>query len=358
MRNDRPFTLVLSGGGMKGLAHIGVLQALEERELSPSLVIGSSIGSLVAAAWASGMPLDEMAERALAVRRRDVFQVAHVDMALRRMKAPAVYRREPLEALIESLVGDRRFDDLVRPLLVNTVDLNSGVQAMWGLPGLRDVRVADAVFASCALPGIFPPREIRGRHYVDGAVVENLPVRLAASVGSGPVVAANVSPTTVFRSETEQQGFAGIYARGLEIVMQIQIESHLRGWDGPPLMLIEPRVEHISMFAFDRTPELLEEGLRATREALTTVAGRLELLEAGMHPRRRVRLAIDEARCVGCGICVSRAPHLFARTASGKAQTIAPLQQWSPLDAVHVRDCPAHAISVEDVAKLEEPDAA
>ena len=60
------------------------------------------------------------------------------------------------------------------------------MQVMWGLPGLLDARVADAVAASCALPGIFPPREINGRAYVDGAVVENLPVRLAASLGSGP----------------------------------------------------------------------------------------------------------------------------------------------------------------------------
>ena len=126
-----------------------------------------------------------MEARALKVRRRDVFQVARVDVALRRLLAPALYRREPLEALIASLVGDITFRDLKRRLLVNTTDLHSGMQVMWGLPGLLDARVADAVAASCALPGIFPPREIDGRAYVDGAVVENLPVRLAASLGSG-----------------------------------------------------------------------------------------------------------------------------------------------------------------------------
>src|SRR5690606_35504428 len=110
-----------------------------------------------------------------------IFQVAHVDMALKRMRSPAVYRREPLDALIASLVGTRTFGDLARPLLINTVELNSGMQVFWGLPGLREARVADAVFASCALPGIFPPREIDGRWYVDGAVVENMPVQVAAA---------------------------------------------------------------------------------------------------------------------------------------------------------------------------------
>ena len=75
------------------------------------------------------------------------------------------------------------------------------MQVMWGLPGLSHARVADAVAASCALPGIFPPREIDGRAYVDGAIVENLPVRMAASLGQGPILAVNVAATSVRRSE-------------------------------------------------------------------------------------------------------------------------------------------------------------
>ncbi|HEU4699633.1 MAG TPA: patatin-like phospholipase family protein [Gemmatimonadales bacterium] len=344
-----PFTLVLSGGGMKGLAHVGVLQALEEHGLVPSLVVGSSIGSLIAAGWASGMPLDEMAARARRVRRRDVFQVAHVDMALRRLGAPAIYRREPLEALIAALVGERTFDDLVHPLLVNTVDIDSGMQVMWGLPGLRDVRVADAVFASCALPGIFPPRAIRGRHYVDGAVIENLPVRVAATAGPGPVLAVNLSATTTVREGTERQGFAAIYTRGLELVMQVQTEAGLRGWQGPPLVLVEPRVEDVSMFAFDRTPELLAEGRRATLEALAQVGGALQEMELGMHPRRRVRVSVDAERCIGCGLCLLRAPDTFQRTPDGKVRVTAAEQTWSPLDGALVRDCPTRAIVATDL---------
>src|SRR3954452_13179452 len=102
---------------MKGLAHIGVLKALEERGLAPSLVVGSSIGSLVGAAWACGLDLAEMERRACAVQRRQLFKVAHTDMALRRLLSPAIYRREPLEALIRSLVGRCSFRDLKRRLL-------------------------------------------------------------------------------------------------------------------------------------------------------------------------------------------------------------------------------------------------
>jgi NTE family protein len=343
---DRPFTLVLSGGGLKGLAHIGVLRALEERGLEPDLVVGSSIGSLIGAAWAAGVPLKEMEARARAVRRRDVFQVAHTDVAFRRLMAPALYRREPLEALVRSLVGDIGFGELSRKLLVNTADLHTGTQVMWGLPGLADAKLADVVVASCALPGIFPPKLINGRAYVDGAVVENLPVRLAASLASGPLIAVNVAATSVLRSETETQGFAATYIRGLEIVMQTQIEGQLREWKGPPLVLVQPRVEHISMFAFDRTEELLEAGYNATAQTLDQLGGRMQGIAVGMHPTRRLRVLVDQERCVGCGTCVIQAPTVFRLGRRGKAEVHAPVQTWNALEGAYVLNCPTYAISV------------
>ncbi|HXE57723.1 MAG TPA: patatin-like phospholipase family protein [Gemmatimonadales bacterium] len=345
MQSSPPFSLVLSGGGLKGLAHVGVLQALEEHGLVPSLVVGSSMGALVAAGWAAGVPVSELVARAHRVRRRDVFQVAHADMAIRRLKAPAVYRREPLDALIRDLVGDRTFHDLIHPLVVNTVDIDSGMQVLWGLPGLRDARVADAVFASCALPGIFPPREIAGGYYADGAVVENLPVRIAAAAGTGPVVAVNVSSTSVLRTEVRAGGFAATYIRGLEIVMQTMMEAQLRGWDRPPLLLVHPRVEHVSMFSFDHSRELLEEGRRAMTAAIPALRECFAVEARGIYPQKRVVVQLDRELCIGCGACVMHAPDVFRLDGGGKAEVIAPRQVWSPLDGAYVRNCPTFAIS-------------
>ncbi len=277
---NRPFTLVLSGGGLKGLAHIGVFRALEERSLTPAVVVGTSIGSLIGGAWAAGVSVAEMQMRARQVRRRDVFRVAHADITLRRMLAAALYRGEPLDELITGLVGDGTFSQLSRRLLVNTADLNSGQQVLWGMPGFRDVRVADAVAASCSLPGIFPPRLINGRAYVDGAVVDNLPVRQAAIVGEDLIVAVNVAATGTERSNIETLGFAATYIRGLEIVMHRQIDAQLRNWNGPPLVLVSPKVEHISMFAFDRTEELLEAGYQATLTALDAAGDKFDAVHS------------------------------------------------------------------------------
>jgi len=217
---------------------------------------------------------------------------------------------------------------------------------MWGLPGLLDAQVADAVVASCALPGIFPPKLIQGRVYVDGAVMENLPVRLAASLGDGPILAVNVAATSVLREAHETEGFAATYIRGLEIVMQTQIEGQLRDWQGPPLILVQPRVEHISMFAFDRTAELIEAGYRATAQTLDQMGGTLQTLAAGMHPVRRLRVLVDEERCVGCGACVVQAPKVFRLDARGKAEVHTPVQTWSPIEGAYVLNCPTYAISV------------
>jgi NTE family protein len=340
-----PFTLVLSGGGLKGLAHIGVLKALDERGLEPGLVVGSSMGSLVAAAWAAGMPIGEMIDRGLAVRRKDIFQVAHVDMALKRMRSPAVYRREPLDQLITSLVGTRTFEDLQRPLIINTVELNSGMQVLWGLPGLRGVRVSDAVFASCALPGIFPPREIDGRYYVDGAVVENMPAQVAATHGRGPVLAVDVGSTSSLRSNIQEEGFAATYIRGLEIVMQTMMESRLRQWTAPPLVLVHPRVEHVSMFAFGHNRELIEEGYRSTMDLLDLLQDAFDADGQGIYPQRRVEIRVDRDRCVGCGTCVMYAPWVFELDEDGRARVRQPVQSWSPLDGAYVRNCPTYAIS-------------
>jgi ferredoxin len=121
-------------------------------------------------------------------------------------------------------------------------------------------------------------------------------------------------------------------------------------------VLVEPRVEQVSMFAFDQTPALLAEGYRATAEALDAMGASFCGIETGLHPRRRVRVRVDDARCVGCGLCVKRAPHVFQPTPSGKVHVVAPEHIWSPLDGDYVRDCPTLAITAEAPEALEASD--
>src|SRR5256886_10545591 len=126
MNTETRFTLVLGGGGMKGVAHVGVLQALTERGLVPGQVVGSSVGSIVGAAWSAGRSIAELREIAVGLQRKDIFARAHYDMAFKRMRAPALFRREPLDNLLQRLGGGIPLQNRRHPLPVDTLAANSG----------------------------------------------------------------------------------------------------------------------------------------------------------------------------------------------------------------------------------------
>src|ERR1035437_8094846 len=234
--------LVLGGGGLKGFAHIGVLRAFEERGIRPALVVGTSIGALIAAAYATGMPVDEMERRALALTKRDLFRIDRVHMVTRRMLSPSLYLGGPLDALVRDIVPPGTFGSLKVPLLVNTVDLERGSQLIWGLPGLQEVEVADAVYASCALPGFFPPRVIEGRTCVDGGVMDNLGAAIAGE-GMDAVVGVEVGSTSLATARRiKDKGFAAFYSRAAQIMMKSLQSAQLSAWAGPPLLLVRPPV--------------------------------------------------------------------------------------------------------------------
>src|SRR5438128_2995563 len=133
VNNQTQFALVLGGGGMKGVAHVGVLQALTERGLVPSQVVGSSVGALVGAAWSAGKSIAELREIAIGLQRKDVFARAHADMAFKRMRAPDLFRRESLDHLIDRLLGNITFQDLGTRLIVIKLDINSVMLCIWGI---------------------------------------------------------------------------------------------------------------------------------------------------------------------------------------------------------------------------------
>ena len=93
---SRRVALVLGGGGMKGFAHIGVMKALEERGITPTLYAGTSIGAMLAAARVGGMSADELGRRAETLRRRDLFRLNHFGMLMERMRSPSIYLEDPL----------------------------------------------------------------------------------------------------------------------------------------------------------------------------------------------------------------------------------------------------------------------
>ncbi|MHB8839297.1 MAG: patatin-like phospholipase family protein [Gemmatimonadaceae bacterium] len=343
--------LVLGGGGLKGFAHIGVLRALEERGIRPVIVAGSSIGALIASAYARGLRIDELELRALSLRKPDLFRIDHVGMVMRRMLATSLYLEQPLQRIVESLAPEGTFRDLPISLLVNTVDLERGTQLTWGLPGMQDVRVTDAVYASCALPGFFPPRVIEGRTCVDGGVMGNTPALVAAR-NVDAVIAVDVGSTSLTAARrVGEKGFAAIFMRSVQLMTRSLQQMQLSAWNGPPLLLIRPPVWKFNWFSFAHARTMIDAGYATACEVLDGVRG--ELYSAGgVYPRRRVEVTVDRERCTGCGLCASLAPDTMRMDPDGKAAPVDHAVEWSRADGAFVTQCPVQAI-VADVVDGE-----
>ncbi len=336
--------VVFGGGALKGLAHVGALRAIEEAGIRPSLYAGTSIGAMIAAAAACGTPSARLLERASRFRRRDLFRINHLGMLMERMLSRSIYLEGPLRTLCDDLVSDGTFDDLRTPLLVTAVDIERGIPVVFGRPGMRDVRVRDAVYASCALPGFFPPGVVAGRTCIDGGTTDNLPVGIAAQ-DVDALIAVDVGIADVpLATGVASQGFASIFMRAASMMMHQQQQHALERWTTPPMLLVRPKVSHISWFSFSHTDELLQRGYDATQGALKDLDVMLRA-GGGIFPRREVEIVVNRDACTGCALCVARAPDLMALDAEGKAYARHPHMEWSPADGAFVRCCPEGAIT-------------
>lgn len=338
---------------MKGFAHIGVFQALAERGIKPTLVAGTSIGSLLGAAYAGGVPWEDLARRAIAMRRRDLFRLDHLGMIKDRMAASAIYLEEPLRGLVESVVPRGTFAELKAALFVNTVDLERATQVVFGTPGLQDVNIQDAVYASCALPGFFPPGRVAGRVCVDGGVVDNLPVNIAA-LWADLVIAVDVGNSEMLPlKDVHSRGFANIYMRSASTMMHALQQYPLESWNGPPMILIRPRCD-ADWLSFAHTEASIAEGRRAAEVALAGFEAYLDQ-EGGIYPRRHVELEVARDRCIGCGLCAAMAPSIMGLDSTGKAFARTKVVEWSPADGDFVGACPTNAIIATTIRQADLP---
>lgn len=340
--------VVMGGGALKGLAHVGALRAIREAGITPQLYAGSSIGAMIAAAAASGRSPNDLMERAMRVRRRDLFRINHMGMLMERMLSRSIYLEAPLRALCDELVDEGTFDSFSHPLLVTAVDLERGLPVVFGRPGFRNVRVRDAVYASCALPGFFPPGVVGDRVCVDGGTMDNLPVNIAG-LDVDAIIAIDVGIADVpHAAGVADQGFASIFMRAATMMMHEMQQATLTRWSGPPMLLIRPTVSHIGWFSFSHMEELLRVGYDSTREALTHL---LEALAApgGIFPRQEMEISVDTSRCTGCGLCVAHHAAIMSLGSDQKAYPLQPVHTFSPADAAFSRCCPSQAITVEPV---------
>lgn len=265
---SRPW-LVLGGGGLKGLGHAGAWQALTEAGFRPHGLVGTSIGALVAAALAGGMQWGDLAPRAFGLRKEDLVRINRRVLWVNGLRATSVFQSEPLRAYIEGLLPKKDWDDLEFPLQINAVDLASGQTHWFGMGARTDVSLVDAVYASCALPVLYPPARLGEGWFVDGGAVDALPLQRAAELGASGILALDAgSGIEVDAGVTVASGLVGIHSRIFAMASGRRRREAIQEWRGVPFRLVRPRLDGYGSFDFHHAGYFLEEGYRATRAAL------------------------------------------------------------------------------------------
>jgi NTE family protein len=262
-------TLVLGGGGMKGLAHVGAWRAVLESGIEVSEIIGTSIGALIGACIAGGLGHEKLVSMARALLRTDIVVLNRWALLFNGIRQPSVFRDDTFRRYIDSILPAETFAELEIPLGMNAVDLETGRQEWFGAGGLMDVPLADAVYASCALPVFYPPAQIDGRYFVDGGVVDSLPVGRAVERGAERIIAIDVGAGQAGDGVgTVEKGMVAIHQRVMQIMGYARKRAHLDLHGAASVTYIRPHLDGYDTFDFTSTEYFLAEGYRAVNEAL------------------------------------------------------------------------------------------
>ncbi len=238
--------LALSGGAVRGAAHLGVLEVLEEAGIRPDVVAGVSAGAAVGALYCAGVPLEDLVEEARHLQWTKLGKVVRPQLGFFDIDRLAEY-------MDERFLHGMTFDDLPIPFAALAVDLLTGEEVI-----LREGRVSWAVRTSCALPGAFTPVVEGDRVLVDGGLVNNLPVSVARVLGAEYVIAVDVLPP-VRRSAPPRNIFE---VWSLTFYM-LNRATHAEGHAAD--CIIYPAVGRLSLIDFSQVDELIACGRQAAR---------------------------------------------------------------------------------------------
>ena len=182
---------VLGGGGLRGAAEVGMVKALGETDVRPDIVVGTSIGSINGAVIASG-PLDEMAERLVGMWDELTESGVLREGALSRVANIARHRthlhtNQAMRKLLLDWLPHATFEELPTPFQCSAACVETSSE-WWFESG----PLIDAVLSSCAVPGLLPPVEVNGRHFIDGGVVNSIPISRALELGATTIYVLHV----------------------------------------------------------------------------------------------------------------------------------------------------------------------
>lgn len=274
--------LALSGGAVRGMAHIGVLKALEEAQILFPIISGTSAGSLVGGFYAAGRSVAELEAVALTLNDKLLdFNSSGAAKAVvgavfgKKTAFSGLFRGNEIWKLADRMTGGIDVKDAPRKVALCAVDLASGETLFFTNAGISPVRgeytvirsapMADAIAASCSIPVVFEPRPFEGRKLVDGGVTQYAPVKVLRDMGAGYVIAVDLGREA---KETQKaEGVLEIAARSFDIMSRRLAGESLDHAD----VVIAPYVADVGSFDFSRAAELIDRGYKAAKRLMPTI---------------------------------------------------------------------------------------
>ena len=262
--------LALGSGAARGLAHIGVLDALSEAAIPIDMIAGTSMGAVIGACFSKEGDIATVEEIALKTNRRQLARL--LDLNLASLRKGLIYGQR-IEKLLYSLIGDVEFKDLKIPFATVATDASTGEEVV-----IREGSVIEAVRASISIPAIFVPVKVQGKFLVDGGIINPVPVDVLKGMGAKFIIAVNVlcEPQKRKPISLSQKGevpeapnifntlIQAIYIMEYEIIKSRILKADI---------IINPDVSHIQAFEFYRGEEAILEGYKATRNILPKLQG-------------------------------------------------------------------------------------
>lgn len=259
--------LALSGGAARGMAHVGVLRALVENDVSIDCIAGTSAGSIVGGAYAAGMSIEEIRGFGRTLRWRDIGRVT--------MSRLGIQSNERLEQYLRARMPVTKFEELQIPFAAVATDLKTGMAVV-----MRDEGdVPFAIRASCAIPGWYVPvADEQGRQLVDGGLVAVVPTTMARALGADIVIAVDVnSEGATFIGPTSS--VIGVLLQSLLVVQKTASHNQREMAD----LVINPKVGHIRWDEMGRADELMAAGYEAALKKIPDIRALIEVVATKRH---------------------------------------------------------------------------
>ena len=248
--NQKPYSIgiAMSGGGIKGLCHAGVLKALEEQGIKPDILSGVSAGALVGALYADGYSPDEIAVLFEDISFRNMTKISIPDGGF--------FKTDIFQTFLTKKLRAKTFEELSIPLRVVATNLDKGESVTF-----TSGKLVEPIVASCSFPVLFSPKVIDGVHYVDGGVLKNFPVSTIRNE-CDKVIGINASPLV---ADKYKQSILNVATRSYNFMFKANIFYDKELCD----LLIEPvDMGNYETFDVDKGREIFELGYRSTKQLL------------------------------------------------------------------------------------------